>query len=236
MTFEQVIEAFMDSVETDKTGGTPNTYKRKIYVFQEYVNLKLEARDVNFQSILSAMSKQQLVDALEYYVTTYEVKYVTTVETYITVIGVFFDFIADTYGWRNPLFETKSKNLELKNAYEKRIAELKLNTKEQVEPLKDEEAKKLLNICNDRIDNANIEMIMNGANNGNFSAYISSIISKLVLLYGTKNGSVSELAISDYDYELNKLNINGFWVHLPDKFAMQMRKYIKFCYKLYMSF
>lgn len=111
MTFEQVIEAFMDSVETDKTGGTPNTYKRKIYVFQEYVNLKLEARDVNFQSILSAMSKQQLVDALEYYVTTYEVKYVTTVETYITVIGVFFDFIADTYGWRNPLFETKSKNL-----------------------------------------------------------------------------------------------------------------------------
>lgn len=97
-----------------------------------------------------------------------------------------------------------------------------------MEPLKDEEAKKLLNICNDRIDNANIEMIMNGANNGNFSAYISSIISKLVLLYGTKNGSVSELAISDYDYELNKLNINGFWVHLPDKFAMQMRKYIKF--------
>lgn len=50
---------------------------------------------INFQSILSAMSKQQLVDALEYYVTTYEVKYVTTVETYITVIGVFFDFIAD---------------------------------------------------------------------------------------------------------------------------------------------
>lgn len=228
MTFEQVIEAFMDSVETDKTGGTPNTYKRKIYVFQEYVNLKLEARDVNFQSILSAMSKQQLVDALEYYVTTYEIKYVTTVETYITVIGVFFDFIADTYGWRNPLFETKSKNLELKSAYEKRITELKLNTKEQVEPLKDEEAKKLLNICNNRIDNANIEVIMNGANNGSFSAYISSIISKLVLLYGIKNGSVNELAISDYDYDLNKLNINGFWVHLPDKFAMQMRKYIEF--------
>lgn len=226
MTFEQVIQAFMDSVETDKSGGTPVTYKRKIYVFQEYVNLKLEAKDVNFQSILSAMSKQQLVDALEYYVNTYDVKYVTTVETYLTVIGVFFDFIADKYGWRNPLFETKSKNIELKSAYEKRIIELRLNTKEQVEPLKEEEALHLLEICNNKIDNANIDLIMSGANNGKFSAYISSLISKIVLLYGTKNGSISELTVSDYDYDLNKLNINGFWVHLPDGFAIQMRKYM----------
>lgn len=228
MTFDEVIEAFMDSVETDKTGGTPNTYKRKIYVFQEYVNLKLEAKDVNFQSILSAMSKQQLVDALEYYVTTYEIKYVTTVETYITVIGVFFDFISDNYGWKNTLFDTKSKNLELKAAYEKRISELKLNTKEQVRELTEEQAKRLLSICDEKIDNANMEVIMNGANNGNFSAYISSLISKLVLLYGTKNGCVSELTVSAYDEDVNKLKINGFSVHLPDKFAIQMKRYMEF--------
>lgn len=140
MTFDEVIEAFMNNVETDKSGGTPVTYKRKIYVFQEYVNLKLEAKDVNFQSILSAMTKEQLVNALEYYVVTYDIKYVTTVETYITVIGVFFDYIAFSYQWKNPLFETKSKNLGLKAAYEKRISELGLNTKEQVEPLTDSEA------------------------------------------------------------------------------------------------
>lgn len=228
MTFEEVIEAFMNNVETDKSGGTPVTYKRKIYVFQEYVNLKLEAKDVNFQSILSAMTKEQLVDALEYYVVTYDIKYVTTVETYITVIGVFFDYIAFSYQWKNPLFETKSKNLELKTAYEKRISELGLNTKEQVEPLTDSEARKLLNICNSKIDNATIDIIMNGAINGKFSAYISSLISKLVLLYGTKNNCINELEILDYDSKLNKLKINGFWVHLPDEFALQMNKYIEF--------
>ena len=57
MTFDEVIEAFMSNVETDKSGGTSVTYKRKIYVFQEYVNLRLQAKDVNFQSILTAMTK-----------------------------------------------------------------------------------------------------------------------------------------------------------------------------------
>lgn len=225
MSFEDVINLFMEFVETDRRGGTPATYKRKIYVFQEYVNLKLEAKDVNFQSILSAMTKQQLVDALEYYVTTYDVKYISTVDTYITVIGVFFDFIADQFGWKNSLFETKSKNLELKDAYEQRIVKLKLNTKEQVEPLTEDEARRLLEICNEKIDNAELEEIINGAKNGYFSAYISSLISKLVLCYGTKNACINELKVCDYDCELSKLRINGFWIHLPDRLALQMRIY-----------
>lgn len=54
------------------------------------------------------------------------------------------------------------------------------------------------------------------------------MVSKIVLLFGTKNGNLNELKISDYDCKLNKLKINGFWVHLPDKFAIQMRDYVKF--------
>lgn len=228
MTFNEVIKEFMTEVETNKTDGTSVTYKRKIYVFQEYVNIILQAKDVNFQSILTAMTKEQLVDSMQYYVKTYDVKYVATVETYNTVVGVFYDFISSAYGWKNPLFETRTKNLELKEAYDKKISELKLNTKEQVEPLTDKDAEKLLNICDNKIDNATIDILKNGANNGEFSAYISSLISKIVLLFGTKNANLNELKIFDYDDKLNKLKINGFWVHLPDKFAIQMRSYVKF--------
>lgn len=232
MTFEEVVESFMSSVENDKSGGTHVTYKRKIYVFQEYVILKLEAKEVNYQNILKGMTEKQLVDSLEYYVTTYDVKYVATVETYITVIGVFFDYIADVYGWRNPLFDTKSRNLELKMSYERRIEELKLNNKEQVEPLTEEEAKILLNICNKKIDNFNTEAKIVNLKNADYSAYISSLVSKLVLLYGTKNGSINDLTIFHYNEELNKLNINGFWIHLPDKLAKQIKTYVKFRNKI----
>lgn len=116
MTFDEVIRNFIFSVETDKANGTSVTYKRKIYVFQEYVNVVLQAKDVNFQSILTAMTKEQLVDSVQYYVKTYDVKYVAAVDTYNTVVGVFFDFISFSYGWKNPLFETRTKNLELKAA------------------------------------------------------------------------------------------------------------------------
>lgn len=228
MTFDEVIKEFMIRVETDKADGTSVTYKRKIYVFQEYVNLVLQAKDVNFQSILTAMTKEQLVDSMQYYVKTYDVKYVATVETYNTVVRVFYDFISSAYEWKNPLFENRTKNSELKAAYDKKISELKLNTKEQVEPLTDKDAEKLLDICDDKIDNTTINKLKNGANNGEFSAYISSLISKTVLLFGTKNASLNEMKIFDYDDRLNKLRINGFWVHLPDKFAIQMRNYMKF--------
>lgn len=125
MTFDEVIRNFIFSVETDKANGTSVTYKRKIYVFQEYVNVVLQAKDVNFQSILTAMTKEQLVDSVQYYVKTYDVKYVAAVDTYNTVVGVFFDFISFSYGWKNPLFETRTKNLELKAAYRKTFGYLR---------------------------------------------------------------------------------------------------------------
>lgn len=232
MTFAEVIDKFISNIEEDKAGGTSVTYKRKIYVFQEYVELVLQAKDVNYQSILTAMTKEQLLDSIEYYVKTYDVKYVTTVETFYSVVGIFLDFISLEYGWKNPVFETRTKNLELKAAYDEKISKLKLNTKEQVEPLTDQEASELINICDNNIDNATIDKLRNGANNGDFSSYISSLVSKVILLYGTKNGCLNEIKTSDYDDKLNKLNINGFSVHLPDKLAIQMRDYIEYREKL----
>ena len=95
--------------------GVPTVVDR----FVQQAVSQVQAKDVNFQSILAAMTKEQLVDSMQYYVKTYDVKYVAAVETYNTLVGVFFDFISSTHGWKNPLFETRAKNLELKAAYDK---------------------------------------------------------------------------------------------------------------------
>lgn len=44
MTFNEVIKEFMRNIEINKTDGTFNTYKRKIYVFQEYINIILQEK------------------------------------------------------------------------------------------------------------------------------------------------------------------------------------------------
>ena len=227
MKFEDVVEEFINWIEQEKNGKTSITYQRKIYVFYEFVVFELQAKDVNFQSILTGMSIEQLLKALQYYVEKYDIKYAATARNYFTVIGRFYAFISDKYGWGNSLFEKASENAELKVAYENKIKNLKLNTKEQVSPLSDTEAEQLLKLCNHYINDTNDTDILNGSYNGVFSTYISSLTCKLVLLYGTKNATINELKLDNYNDNLNKLNINGFWVHLPDEFAIQMQHYVK---------
>ena len=43
---------------------------------------------------------------------------------------------------------------------------------------------------------------------------------------------INNIKINDYNPDLNKLKINGLWVHLPDKLALQMLRYINIREKL----
>lgn len=226
MTFENLIEQFIKYVEQEKKGQTFVTYRRKIYVFYEYVVHVLEAKDVNYQSILEGMSVEVLLQALEYYVKNYDIKYATTAKNYISVLTVFYQYIYAEFGWKNKLFENKNENAELREAYENKINELKLNTKEQVQPLTEKEAERLVNACNKKLEIKDDLEIVNGYYNGVFANYISSLICKIILLYGTKNNVINEMKITDYNSELNKLKINGFWVHLPDELSLQMKRYL----------
>lgn len=227
MTFKEVITAFLQRQEIDKKLETSVTYKRKIYIFYEYVTIQLQARDVNYISILSAMSLDQLMDSVEYYVNTCNVRYIATVDTYITVLKIFFEFISEEYGWRNVYFESSTQNKEFKSAYDHKVNELHLYTAKQVEPPKKEIIIDLLKACDEKIDHVNIKDAVSGKSNGTFSGYISSIIVKLVLIYGCKNAVINDLKLNDYNSELNKITINGLPVRLPDKLTMQMKEYIK---------
>lgn len=227
MTFEKLIEQFANHVEEEKNGLTSVTYKRKIYVFYEYVVLELQAKDVNYQSILTGIKVNELLNSLEYYVKNYDVKYATTAWNYISVVTVFYQYIYEEFGWENKLFENKSEKAELNVAYDNKIKELKLNRKEQVHPLSDAEAEQLINACNEKLSIADDDEILNGYYNGVFANYISSLACKIILLYGTKNNVINELKITDYNGQLNKLKINGFWVHLPDELSLQMQRYMK---------
>ncbi len=231
MNFENIINKFIDYLEKELKELSSVTYKRKIYVFYEYVTIKLQAKDVNFQSILTAMRTEQFLEALEYYVKTYNIKFATTAWNYFFAISSFYQFLYDEFNWENKLFSNKSENAELKKCFEEKIVELKLNTSERVFPLSNEQAREFISLCDEMLSMSDDE-ILDGHTNGDFSNYISSLICKIIILYGTKNNVINNIKLDDYNPALNKLKINDLWIHLPDKLALQMLRYIKIREKL----
>ena len=64
MKLKNIIEEFLKA-QNDETRAT---YKKKIYVFGEYLVEKKNATDANFVSILKGMEIKDFMESLEFYV------------------------------------------------------------------------------------------------------------------------------------------------------------------------
>lgn len=222
-SLQSVMDRFVQFQKEEKGERTYETYGRKIYVFQEY----LEKQGINetYRNFLLRAQIDDILSSIKYYVETYDIKFKSTTDTFLAALSVFFKYLRDIEGISNEYFEEDSKTRDLKSAYNKLTKDLKLNESLQATPLTDDECERLVCLCNEKLDNPSMEEILNGSNNGIYSFYISSLITKFVLLFGTKNKIFNELHVDDYDYALNKINIHGYNVHLPDGLARQMKKY-----------
>lgn len=225
-SLESLMDNFIQFQKEEKGERTFETYGRKIYVFQEYLE-RQGVDDITYAPFLYKVQIKDILDAIRYYVETYDIKFKSTTDTFLAALSVFFKFIQERHGIRNEYFEENSKVKDLKTSYDELVKELKLNDSLQATPLTDDECEKLVRLCNEKLDNPSIDEIVNGNNNGVYSFYISSLITKFVLLFGTKNKVINELCVDAYDHELNKITIRGYNVHLPDGLARQMRKYLK---------
>lgn len=43
---------------------------------------------------------------------------------------------------------------------------------------------------------------------------------------GIKSKTICKVLLSDYDDSLNKIKLNGYWLHLPDALSSQLKNYI----------
>ncbi len=219
-----LIEQFLDNMKKNNGLSTINTYRRKIYVFYEFVVLNINKTNVRYMYFLNTMDKDSLMQSVEYYVKAGNIKSRAAVDIYYSVLVNFYNFLLEEYGKTNDYFQESKKKEEFKEAFEQKIKELHLRESEQQVPIDREMAIKILKECDKLIDAADAEKILK-REKGVYSNYISSLIVKLVLLYGLKNDAVRKIEIDDYNEQLNDLIINNYRVHLPDGLAMQMKKY-----------
>lgn len=218
------VKEFLNNQKKEKGEATANTYRSKIYAFYEFVSLELREVDVTYIFFLNVMDKNKLLQGVEYYVKAGNLKSRAAVDIYYTVLGNFYKFLSNKYGKTNDYFQDSIKKEEFKEAFERKIKELRLRDSDMQEPIRREMAEKVLEECNKLIDGIDIEKILR-KEKGVYSNYISSLIVKLVLIYGLKNEAIRKLKIKDYNDQLNDLIINNYRVRLPDGLAMQMKKY-----------
>lgn len=66
--FKEVVNRFLERLEVDSAA----TYRKKIYVFYDYLIEKYDATNINFVSILKDLSIDDVMDSVGYYVKVFD--------------------------------------------------------------------------------------------------------------------------------------------------------------------
>jgi hypothetical protein len=234
VTFLETKEMFLSNwKEGDFYDSSVVTYRRKMDVFFEFLTNNCGISDNNYKEILIGIGIDKISDSLKYYVEEYGIEFKVTVGNFFTVIKCYFDFISKNYNLKNDNFDSTIKFENLKKEVQIIIKKMQLNKSEQKSPVTKSTFNKILIYCNNKIDLPSKDDLLiseQKINPDNYNKplveFISAIITKIVMFTGVKNQVISSLKKSDYDEILNIVKVNNYWIHLPNKLGLQMKKYL----------
>lgn len=217
-----------DNFINETKDGSKLNYNRKIEIFIEYLQDECGVNNQNYKETLRGIGIDKIVKSIAYYVHNYGIQYTSTADNYITAIKSFFLFIYKNDDIYNEVFDKQVEKEKLDKEIEKKYKELELNHAKLKEPLSENEFNNLLEVCNDCIGKYDVANYENeGIKKTNTGYFLSSIMIKLAMYTGIKNEVFPTILKGDYDYNLNKIIINGIAIYLPDKLAMDFKKYYK---------
>lgn len=203
------------------------TYRRKLDVFFEFLVTKCSLSDDNFEDILRGMDEKRFVESAAYYIEQYNVQFISTIDNYLSVIISYFRFVRDSLKITNSIIDSEVKQNNLKEAIHLMAKKYSLIPREQKSPITEKVFNKLLDYCDECIENPKSELIKTTGYNKAFTNWVSAIATKLVMLTGLKNKCVKSLIRDDFNDELNIIRINKLWIHLPNRYLLQFREYIR---------
>lgn len=210
------------------------TYKRKIEVFFEFLEVEYGVNDENYLSILRGIDDKTIASSIKFYVRKYNISVRGTIDLYIAVLNKYFEFLNNKLQIENIYFLNKKKRSEIKETVEQTIKILNLEkSKKPKYPITIESFTEVLNECNlilNSFDILQIEAYLSEEqmikNKNPIDEFISALIIKVVMFTGVKNNVIERIRVSDYDLKLNILEINSFSLHLPNELGIQMQKYL----------
>ncbi|ABR49496.1 hypothetical protein Amet_3368 [Alkaliphilus metalliredigens QYMF] len=201
-------------------------YERKLEVFEEFTYVYFSISEKNYKDLFRGFSKENIVKSMEFYLKNYNVNTKTTLNGYLTVLTDFFHYIADNMKVVNENFENRDKLNKLKEELNKLAKKYNLEKSQQKSPLTREAFVLLCAKCDEYIENYNIKNINKNGYDGEFSLYLSGIITKLLIVTAIKNSVIDSLKVNE-NYKYGMIKVNGYWVRLPDKLSAQLDNYVK---------
>jgi hypothetical protein len=234
MEFAKIKDDFLSTInDGDFYDGSRVTYKRKLDVFYEYLSDICGVNDKNYKEFITGLGSDKIIDSIRYYVEEKDIKCKITIENYVTVIKAYFDYLSKINILKNVNFDSKIEFEKVKVHINNEITKLKLKDVEGKCHITDAACKKLINYCDEIIDDFNIEEIniekLQKQNSWakTYNLFLSAFICKVLIITGLKNNEIGKIKINDYEPQLNIMTINSFRIHLPDRLGIQFRKYIK---------
>lgn len=221
---DEMIMNYMGTLQPD----TRAAYRKKIACFREYLIEKKKMNNDNCKNIFKGLEHDDFIEGMTFYVEQNNVRYKSSTDIYYACVREFLKYISANYGCNNDYFENKSYDIVLKNKYNALVEKLKLNKKEQVKPLTDKEAGMVIEKCNAVLERADFDNISSGKWDGDFSRYISALLSKMVLCYGSSIKALRQIMVDDYNSQYGTITINGYKVHMPDGLKKDMDDYVRF--------
>ncbi|PIH60057.1 hypothetical protein CS562_09055 [Paenibacillus sp. LK1] len=203
------------------------TYRRKLNVFFEYLINECNLTDNNGEDILRGMDEKKFTASVIYYVEQYNIQFSSTVDNYLSVIYSYFRYIRDSFRIVNNIIDSEEKLKKLKGYITSKTKEYSLITRKQKSPINKDVYKEWIDYCDECINNPKNDLIKLIGYNKAFTDFVSAIITKLVLLTGLKIKCIKAITLKDYDFQLNMIKLNNFWIHLPNNYAKQIRKYLE---------
>ncbi|SHI26544.1 hypothetical protein [Clostridium intestinale] len=232
MEYYELKEQFLNNcTDGEFYDSSITTYKRKLDVFFEFLTDKYGINDTNYKVILKGIDSGIIAQSVEFYVDRYGISFKSTINTYISVIKSFFDYLSHHLYIVNEYFDSNIGYSHIKDTVNRKIKDLKLmEVSDKKPPSAEYIFLKALNACDNIIDNCDYEDFLLNKDKPKKSGIpelTSAIITKLVMFLGLKNQVIGSIKLGDYNEDLNTIKINKFSIHLPNKLAYQMKFYLK---------
>ncbi len=219
MNIDRIIEEFLLV--------KPEGYEKDIRVF---IN-SLKSKNIPIiKEMFQGLRTKNIIESIDYYIEESKVKSVSPVKRYASALSEFFKFIIG-----NGHIDNKSFYDELllptivKGSYwgeinDKLVKDKRLKEKDTFEILTKDEVKDLINSC-DELFYKYIQL-EEKISKQDYNTIIATLCIKLIALTGVTYREIREIKLTEDIEMFNKISINNFRIYLPEKYSIQLKKYL----------